>query len=91
MLVIVAYDVSNRKRRDRLRRALFGYGDPVQESIFACEATDEQLREIKVAVRAVIDPGRDRVDYYPLCAHCRARVEDELARRRPLPKPEIVV
>ncbi len=34
--VYVAYDISDRRRRNCLRRLLLGFGEPVQESVFLC-------------------------------------------------------
>lgn len=90
MLLIAAYDIADERRRTRLRKLLLTYGDGVQESVFECTLTVEQIARLKRQVREVIDARVDRVDYYALCASCAAKVEDAEGRPRP-PKAAIVV
>ena len=89
MLVVVAYDIANDRRRTRMHTLLSGYGESVQESVFECElepgATTRMLRRIRTLVR----PG-DRVRLYPLCSGCAAQVIDGNGELRPA-APEIYV
>ncbi len=85
MLLVVAYDVANDRRRVRLHTLLLGYGDAVQESVFECELTVRQVATLKREVARRIRPGADRVRYYPLCADCAELIEDETGARRPPP------
>ncbi|MBA2277603.1 MAG: CRISPR-associated endonuclease Cas2 [Chloroflexia bacterium] len=85
MLLVVAYDVANDRRRVRLHTLLLGYGDPVQESVFECELTPRQAAALKREVARRVRPGADRVRYYALCADCAEHIEDETGARRPPP------
>lgn len=78
MLPVVAYDVSDDRRRAKLHTLLLGYGAAVQESLFECLVTDRQARELKrkVANTARVRLGVDKVRYYALCGECEQRVED---------------
>ncbi len=76
MLLVVAYDVADDRRRVRLHTLLLGYGTPVQESLFECELTARLARELKRRVGRAIRPAVDRVNYYPLCAACAGKRED---------------
>ncbi len=90
MLLVVAYDVTDDRRRVRLHSLLLGFGEPVQESVFECEVTDAQARRLRRRVAQVIRPDRDLVRYYPLCADCARRVTDGRGRTRP-PAPDVWV
>ena len=87
MLVIVAYDIADDRRRVRLHTLLLGYGTALQESVFACELTERQARELKRQVRRLVRAGPDDVRYFPLCAACAAKAEDAHGVRRP-PEPD---
>jgi len=73
--VVVAYDIPDDRRRERLHKALLDYGTPVQYSVFECLLDREQVSRMKWAVRRVIKPRLDHVRYYHLCAACQGRVE----------------
>lgn len=90
MLLVVAYDIGDDRRRVRLRTLLLGYGVAVQESVVECEVTMAQQRALREAVGRVIDSTADQVAYYPLCQTCAAKVRDGRGRRR-LPPPVAVV
>lgn len=91
MLLVVTYDIADDRRRTRLFTLLHGYGAPVQRSVFECDVTDEQYRELRQRVRRVIRPRVDDVRYYPLCARCAERVIDANGQRRDTPPDAIVV
>lgn len=83
MLLVVAYDVADDRRRVRLHTLLLGYGVPVQESVFECELSERQAARLKARVRRLLRPPADRVNYYALCAACARRAEDAAGRREP--------
>ena len=91
MVLVVAYDVADVRRRGRLRKVLLGFGVPVQESVFECELTAEQGAELKRRVARVVAKGADAVGYYPLCERCAAAVEDGTGRRRTATRRVVVV
>ena len=69
MPLVLAYDIPNDKRRDRLRKTLLRFGTPVQYSVFECDLT-RQLERMRKAVLAVISLPEDNVRYYTLCRGC---------------------
>jgi CRISPR-associated protein Cas2 len=73
--VVVAYDISNDRRRTRLHQRLLDYGQPVQFSVFECLLDAAQLKKMKAMVRKTIRPRLDHVRYYRLCAACREKIE----------------
>jgi CRISPR-associated protein Cas2 len=88
--VVVAYDISNDRRRTRLHDRLEDFGTPVQYSVFECLLDAESLRRMKQAVRKIIRPRLDHVRYYILCANCRAKIE-VTGRREVTQREEVLV
>ncbi|HID61247.1 MAG TPA: CRISPR-associated endonuclease Cas2 [Anaerolineae bacterium] len=76
--VVVAYDVPDDRRRERLHKALLNYGTPVQYSLFECLADEEELKRMKKQVQRIIKPRLDHVRYYYLCKACVKRIESTL-------------
>jgi CRISPR-associated protein Cas2 len=70
MQLVLVYDISDDKRRERLRKTLLRFGTPVQYSVFECDLSQRQLERMEKAVRAVIRKQEDNVRYYKLCRSC---------------------
>lgn len=67
---IICYDVPGDRRRAKLARILDGFGRRVQFSVFELEL-DKRLFDIVVKkVQEIIDPSKDKVTIYQLCATC---------------------
>ena len=75
MFIVIAYDISDNKRRTRLHKALKHFGFAVQESVFECHLTSGQLSRLKALLDALIDPQLDHVRLYYLCEACQRRNE----------------
>lgn len=73
--VVVAYDIPDDRRRERLHHLLEGFGTPVQYSVFECLLEDQELARLKRRVARTIRPRLDHVRYYYLCAACQRRIE----------------
>ncbi len=73
MYLVVAYDVSDDRRRARLYELLLGYGTPVQRSVFECELTAEQAQKLRRAAARYTRGRGDSIRYYLLCASCVGR------------------
>lgn len=74
-LFIIAYDISNDKRRTKVHKALSGFGQWTQYSLFECFLTPRQLVQLRARVESLIDSSEDSLRIYPLCADCVKRVE----------------
>jgi CRISPR-associated protein Cas2 len=74
-MFVVAYDISDDRRRARLFKTLNRYGTPVQESVFECHLTTNQLIKMRQEIERLIDPGVDQVRYYELCGSCERRIK----------------
>lgn len=75
MFVVVAYDIRDDRRRNRLHKKLKGFGIPVQYSVFECILSNRNLEKMKNTVRQVIAEDEDLVRYYYLCDICREKIE----------------
>lgn len=80
-MYVVAYDISDNRRRNRLFKTLKRYGTSVQESVFECHLTPEQFVILKRDVDLVIKPKLDQVRYYELCRACSERIRATSASR----------
>ena len=88
-LYIIAYDISEDRRRTRIHKVLCGYGDWTQYSLFECWLTKQQLIELRAKLKRLLQAG-DSLRFYPLCKGCVSRVETE-GSPRPVEKSTIVL
>jgi len=91
MFVVVAYDISDDKRRTKLHDTLMNFGAPVQYSVFECILGKEGLKKMKAAVSGVIKGEEDFVRYYYLCDSCRKKIETTAGAKVTRERPVIVV
>ena len=76
MFYVVAFDISDDKKRYRCVKALKGYGVRVQKSVFECpNLTERRLLKLKAALEKIIDQTTDTVRYYRICKDCLGKVE----------------
>ena len=73
--VVVAYDIPDDRRRQRLHDALLDFGTPVQYSVFECLVDSQEYGRLRRRVRSIIRPRLDHVRFYQLCATCQGKVE----------------
>lgn len=58
---LVAYDICNDKRLRRVYKAMRGYGDHLQFSVFRCELADRERAEMIAELSQLIDHDEDQV------------------------------
>lgn len=74
--VVIAYDICDEKRLQRLHRRLKKYGIAVQYSIFEAILSRAELEEMQKMIGKLIKPKQgDRVRYFFLCESCRRRIQ----------------
>ena len=76
MYIIVCYDISSNRRRARLHELLLGYGTPVQRSVFECNLTSAQFRQLRTRAKRYVKKEGESLRYYPLCSRCQQRTEE---------------
>ena len=75
MLIAVAYDVRDDKRRGKLSDALQNYGKRVQLSVFECLLEEAQIERLRRTVARIIAAEEDSVRIYRLCGVCEPKLE----------------
>ncbi len=58
---LIAYDVTEDKRRTRLFKALKGYGEALQYSLFQCKLTPAERSRLRLELWNMIDHSTDRL------------------------------
>lgn len=75
MHFVVAYDVVQDRRREKVINTLKNFGLRVQYSVFECELTMQRAGQLLERLRPLIDTRCDRVHMYPLCDACFFRCQ----------------
>lgn len=88
MRIVVTYDISKNKIRNKVFRILQSYGAWKQYSVFELELTDVQLVQMRGKIRAVIEE-HDKVRFYELCERCVGKIL-EIGERSPETVPNVV-
>ena len=85
-LFVVAYDITDDRRRTRLHKLLSKYGDGVQYSLFECSISHSRFDQLLGEVERVIEPREDSVRYYELCRGCLRAIKSIGRMPDPIPK-----
>lgn len=87
---VVTYDISDTKCRDKVMKVLEAVGDRVNLSVFECMLTDAQYRKLCGLLEKLVASRQDRINIYPLCTECYARI-NYIPKVRSQDPPRIVV
>lgn len=80
---VIAYDVTDDKRRNKVVKLLEKYGVRSNFSVFECMFTESQFAKVREALKKIINPKeQDRVAYYPICVNCFTKILYEPPHRR---------
>ena len=71
--LLIAYDITSTRRRNRLVRLLSDYGSRVNLSVFECCFERAAYDEFREKVARLINPRFDSVLFYELCLNCQRR------------------
>jgi CRISPR-associated protein Cas2 len=85
MCYVVAYDISDDRRRTKVHQILLGFGAWTQYSLFECFLTRQEMILLQSKLDEYLIHKQDSVRFYPLCANCVEKVE---TIGGPLPKEE---
>ena len=90
---LIAYDVSEDKRRSRLATKLQTYGDRVQYSVFVVDVSPAKLRRLRSEVSEIIDAKEDSVLFCDLglVSTVQDGRFDYMGRTRPITDSSIIV
>jgi len=89
-LYVIAYDISNDRRRTKVHRTLCGFGEWTQYSLFECHLTAKEFVRLRGKLAGILNEEADSVRFYPLCASCENKVET-VGSPKPGEKQVIVV
>lgn len=70
-LYLIAYDITEDDRLNRVRHLLKGYSTGGQKSVFECFLSPSEVREVVRQIRALISPAEDRVHVFIMDARSR--------------------
>lgn len=73
--LVVAYDIADTKRRNKICATLEQYGQRVNYSVFECFLKEKEISEMKLRIEEQFKKGRDIILYYHLCKDCLEKVE----------------
>ncbi len=71
---VIAYDISDDRRRTRVHKTLCGFGQWTQYSLFECHLTPKQMLVLRDKLDKCLKE-EDSVRFYPLCAGCLSKVQ----------------
>jgi CRISPR-associated protein Cas2 len=87
--LVVAYDIADDRRRQRIAKVLKHHGLRCNESVFECTLTDAKIESLKLKLAQLADEDEDIILYYYLCMPCVMKRES--LGKRPELQPEIVL
>lgn len=89
---VVAYDISDDKRRDTVYRILLDQGDHAQYSVFFCQLNERELADLRGRLRDAINVRDDQVLIVDLGLTSQPLAESvEYVGRLYQPSPRILV
>ena len=87
---VIAYDVVDDRRRNKIARWLERYGERVQYSVFEMYLTAKEWERLQKGLLRHLNAEEDSIRVYRLCAVCRGRII-HLGQGETLPPPGPVV
>jgi CRISPR-associated protein Cas2 len=87
---VLAYDISDNKRRAKIARLCEATAERVQGSVFEGYFTPAELARLLKKVGRVFNEKEDSLRIYSLCASDREKVRT-LGQGRVTPKPGVVI
>jgi CRISPR-associated protein Cas2 len=85
---VIAYDVTDDKRRSKVARTLEAIGERVQGSVFEAYLTPAELEKLLKKIKKLIKGEEDSLRVYLLCGACREKVHTE-GRGKVTPPPGV--
>lgn len=73
--LVVAYDITDERRRRRIAKTLEKYGLRCNESVFECMLTQSKINLLQQQLLKLTDKSSDSILYYFLCLPCAMKRE----------------
>jgi CRISPR-associated protein Cas2 len=74
-LYLIAYDISNDRRRTKVHKLLCGFGRWTQYSLFECFLSDKELVTLHGRLDKLLKAEEDNVRFYHVCHACQSKTE----------------
>lgn len=75
MKYVIAFDISNDRRRKAVGKACSAVGFRVQRSVYECIMQDAAYQALFCQIDRIVDKERDTVRIYPLDKNCNQNME----------------
>ena len=75
MQYVIAYDVADDERRNKLATTLLNYGKRIQRSVFVADLDDQLAHKMREEAIRLTDPHLDALHIFTLCRQCQQRSE----------------
>jgi CRISPR-associated protein Cas2 len=72
MIYLITYDIDDDKERDKISKVLENYGIRVQESVFECNLSSVNYKEVVERISKIISEGAN-IRFYPICKECYSK------------------
>lgn len=72
---MIAYDITNNRRRRRISKLLEGHGLRMNKSVFECMLSLFSFNKLMSEIHEITDKRRDSVLVYPICRSCYEKSE----------------
>lgn len=72
---VIAYDISDDRRRTKVHKVLTGFGTWTQYSLFECFLSKKEFVLLKSKLAKHLIDTEDSVRFYVLCGSCVGKVE----------------
>lgn len=70
MRYVIAYDITDDRRRNQVAKFLEGWGKRVQKSIFECDLSLKELEQVIDGLKRILVVHEDRCHIYQICREC---------------------
>jgi CRISPR-associated protein Cas2 len=87
---VLAYDLSDDRRRAKIARLMESLGERVQGSVFEAWLSEAELNRLLAKAKKILHEKEDSLRVYQLCAACRGKVR-VVGEGKPLPPPDVVI
>ena len=71
---VIAYDIPNNKRRNKIGDILLGYGKRVNYSVFEVQIKSKsELKNLEKEILSLLVPKEDSLRFYHICQSCAGK------------------
>lgn len=87
---IIAYDITDDKRRAKVAKLLESLAERVQGSVFEAYLAGDELEKLVKKLTRLIKKEEDSIRIYPICEVCRGKIRS-IGQGTPASPPQVVI